>query len=176
MPALQVRDFPEELYEELRAYAEANHRSIAQQTIACVENELRRSRARMAAASRAAWSVGGAGGLTGAAEGLDGSDAFAAIGDDVPIPSFVHEAALRAESIDPFSWLKAFEIESDEVRETRRAKWEKLRERFAEMDKRWKGPKPTCEEIAQMIREDRDERTNRIIESVSTYEVALKGE
>lgn len=36
MTALQVRDFPAELYEELRAYANANHRSMAQQTIAAV--------------------------------------------------------------------------------------------------------------------------------------------
>lgn len=36
MTALQVRDFPTELYEELRAYASANHRSMAQQTIAAV--------------------------------------------------------------------------------------------------------------------------------------------
>ena len=37
MPALQVRDFPEELYEQLREYAAANHRSMAQQTIIAVE-------------------------------------------------------------------------------------------------------------------------------------------
>lgn len=41
MPALQVRDFPEELYEELREYAVRNHRSIAQQTIEAVELMLR---------------------------------------------------------------------------------------------------------------------------------------
>ena len=37
MPALQVRDFPEDLYEKLRAAAARNHRSIAQQTIAWIE-------------------------------------------------------------------------------------------------------------------------------------------
>ena len=37
MPALQVRDFPEELYDQLKALAARNHRSIAQQTVACVE-------------------------------------------------------------------------------------------------------------------------------------------
>ncbi len=37
MPALQVRDFPDELYERLKEYAELNHRSIAQQTIVAVE-------------------------------------------------------------------------------------------------------------------------------------------
>ena len=40
MPALQVRDFPEDLYEKLRAAAARNHRSIAQQTIAWVEEGL----------------------------------------------------------------------------------------------------------------------------------------
>ena len=37
MPALQVREFPEELYEELRAYAALHHRSMAQQTVAAVD-------------------------------------------------------------------------------------------------------------------------------------------
>ena len=37
MPALQVRDFPEDLYEELRVYAADRHRSMAQQTIVAVE-------------------------------------------------------------------------------------------------------------------------------------------
>ena len=37
MPPLQVRDFPKDLYEQLREYAAANHRSIAQQTIVAVD-------------------------------------------------------------------------------------------------------------------------------------------
>lgn len=41
MPALQVRDFPEDVYEQLRLCAERNHRSIAQQTIVAVEEMLR---------------------------------------------------------------------------------------------------------------------------------------
>lgn len=41
MPALQVRDFPEELYEELRVFSTKNHRSMAQQTIAAVEQQIR---------------------------------------------------------------------------------------------------------------------------------------
>ena len=48
MPALQVRDFPEDLYEELRAAAVRNHRSIAQQTIAYVEAGLRGETAKTA--------------------------------------------------------------------------------------------------------------------------------
>ncbi len=37
MPALQVRNFPVDLYERLRECAERDHRSIAQQTIIAVE-------------------------------------------------------------------------------------------------------------------------------------------
>lgn len=40
MPALQVRDFPPTLYDELKEYAARNHRSIAQQTIIAVEEML----------------------------------------------------------------------------------------------------------------------------------------
>jgi len=45
MPALQVRDFPEELYEELRVFAQQEHRSIAQQTIVAVQDYLTRQKA-----------------------------------------------------------------------------------------------------------------------------------
>ncbi|RDB61513.1 argininosuccinate lyase [Gordonibacter sp. 28C] len=40
MPALQVREFPDDLYEQLKAYAASQHRSIAQQTIVAVEQML----------------------------------------------------------------------------------------------------------------------------------------
>ena len=40
MPALQVRDFPDDLYEQLKEYAASQHRSIAQQTIVAVEQML----------------------------------------------------------------------------------------------------------------------------------------
>lgn len=42
MPALQVRDFPQDLYDRLQAQAKLEHRSIAQQTIASVERDLDR--------------------------------------------------------------------------------------------------------------------------------------
>ena len=37
MPALQVRDFPDDLYEKLKELAAREHRSVAQQTIVAVE-------------------------------------------------------------------------------------------------------------------------------------------
>jgi plasmid stability protein len=40
MPALQVREFPIDLYEELRVYAAQENRSIAQQTIVAVREYL----------------------------------------------------------------------------------------------------------------------------------------
>lgn len=41
MPALQVRDFPEDLYEKLKECAEQEHRSIAQQTTYILSRYLR---------------------------------------------------------------------------------------------------------------------------------------
>ncbi|WP_165253888.1 argininosuccinate lyase [Adlercreutzia sp. ZJ304] len=42
MPALQVRDFPADLYEDLKKCAAREHRSMAQQTIKAVEEMLNR--------------------------------------------------------------------------------------------------------------------------------------
>ena len=44
MPALQVKDFPAELYEELRACAAAEARSISQQTVSYQRENLRANR------------------------------------------------------------------------------------------------------------------------------------
>jgi hypothetical protein len=40
MPLLQVRDVPKELYEKLSQVAEAEHRSIAQQTVVLLKKAL----------------------------------------------------------------------------------------------------------------------------------------
>ena len=40
VPALQVRDFPEDTYQRLKTYAVSQHRSIAQQTIVAVTRML----------------------------------------------------------------------------------------------------------------------------------------
>ncbi len=44
MPALQVRDFPQDLYDELKECAATEHRSLAQQTVHAVEEMLTRRR------------------------------------------------------------------------------------------------------------------------------------
>jgi plasmid stability protein len=60
MPLLQVRDFPPDLYDRLRRKADADHRSIAQQTVALLEEALdsppsnRARRAEVLAAIKAA--------------------------------------------------------------------------------------------------------------------------
>ena len=150
MPALQVRDFPDELYEDLRVYAAQNHRSIAQQTIACVENELRRRKLRNPAADE-----GGS-----HANPTESSYDPAA---ELPIPAHVREAVLRAQSVDPFGWLALFHVELDEEREARHARWKALDSRFEQFDTRWIGPKPSAEDIVLTIRDSRDERTDAII-------------
>lgn len=40
MPALQVRDLPQDLYDKLKYRAEREHRSLAQQTIVAIEEHL----------------------------------------------------------------------------------------------------------------------------------------
>jgi hypothetical protein len=40
MPALQVRDFPAELYEELKARAQCENRSLSQQAIVAIREHL----------------------------------------------------------------------------------------------------------------------------------------
>lgn len=41
MPALQIRDLPQGLYDELRRRAEREHRSLAQQATVAIEQHLR---------------------------------------------------------------------------------------------------------------------------------------
>ena len=144
MPALQVRDFPQDLYDELREYAELNHRSIAQQTIACVESEIRRSKAM-----------------------AEGEAERSSAGIDIPLA--IHEAAMRARGVDPFGWAGAFQVEGEEAREARSAKWEELRKLFAGLAERWNGPSPTCDELAQAVSEDRDARTDSIMMNVEGF-------
>jgi hypothetical protein len=143
MPALQVRDFPQELYDELRDFAARNHRSIAQQTIACVENDIRRSRERA----------------------TQGSADFA----DVPVPPAMHGAAMQARAVDAFGWANAFRAESPEQLEERRARREALRGQLAALAGCWKGQPPSCEEVARAVREGREDRADQIAMNVEQF-------
>ncbi len=142
MPALQVRDFPDDLYAQLKTLAAQNHRSIAQQTVACVENELARQRFHASAG--------------GTAE------------DDIEVPPNVRAAAERARVVEP--WAAALEVEPEEVIQARRERRRRVLEEASKIT--WKGPELTPDDIAEMIREDREGRTNHVIESVLRAESA----
>jgi len=138
MPALQVRDFPDELYERLKASAAKNHRSIAQQTVAFVEAQLQQE---------------------------DAKD-VAILAPDFSVPFItpnVREASVRACDVDPFDWLRDFDEEPKEVLEARRKKRRQLRGQAKKLSKAWIGPKPTAEQIAEMVRDEREGRANRIM-------------
>lgn len=120
MPALQVRDFPDELYEELKTYAASQHRSIAQQTIVAVEQMLASNKA---------------------SHYWDGAELHRVVR---PAPSF------------------SFDTEAE-----RAARIEKRKALFAEMKKiKWKGPKPTADEIVEMIHEGRRERDRQLSDTL----------
>ena len=42
MPSVQVKEFPQGLYDELKAYAETQHRSMSQQLIVAAEQMMNR--------------------------------------------------------------------------------------------------------------------------------------
>lgn len=129
MPALQVRDFPPSLYDELKEYAARNHRSIAQQTIIAVEEML-------AAAS-----------ASGCAEvRMDGSS-----------PSYAQGAVVsQAASEGAVCFGRR---ESPEAREARKRRRQQLFKMFDEIP--WKGSRRTTDEIAALVREGRDEASDR---------------
>lgn len=150
MPALQVRDFPDDLYEMLKASAKANHRSLAQQTVAFVERGLRDER--LSARYGGAYDMG--------------------------IAPSAHEAAMRARLVNPFNPFvgTGLEIEPEEVIEARKEKRRRLRKRIAELNAKWDGPKPTTEEVVQMIREDRDHRGDDVMADIEEHLEARRRE
>lgn len=137
MPALQVRDLPEEMYVDLKACAARNHRSIAQQTIAFIEDGLERDR-----------------------EGASSSPEL----HDALLYDKVREAMDNARPIRPFSWLSAVESEPDDVVKARQAKRDKLVERIRSFPP--PRMSATCEGIAKMIREERDVRADSVAGAV----------
>lgn len=143
MPALQVRDFPDALYDQLKASAKEDHRSISQQTVAAVEQFLA---LRQRESDRDAVSV-------------------------FEIPPNVRAASERVRSVDPFNPFlgTGLEIEPEEVIEARKEKRRRLRKHIAELSEKWQGPMPTAEEVAQMIREDRDRRSDDVLSQMEEY-------
>ena len=134
MPALQVRDFPEELYGQLKEYAAANHRSIAQQTIIAVEEML----------------ADAAGILENAASSEDGrSKRYVAD----RIPTELSGEAQEAISFPGF-------VDHDSA--ARAARIERRKQLFKEFDEiPWRGPELSTEDIVAMVREGRDYMSER---------------
>ncbi|MEC4273053.1 argininosuccinate lyase [Adlercreutzia sp. R25] len=130
MPALQVRDFPATLYDQLKECAARNHRSIAQQTIIAVEE--------MLAASIAL--------------------------DTESVPSRERDFSTaeglgrRCGAFEKSGYIGR--CETDEAREARRGKRQQILKRFDEIP--WKGPKPSTDEIVALVREGRDELSDRV--------------
>lgn len=130
MPALQVRDFPEDLYSQLKACAARNHRSVAQQTIAYVEQGMM-----MEGGGECYW---------------DGRR--------------LHRPA------------QSSVIDFDTERE-RQERIERRKEIFARIRARnegLSGPKPTSDEIVELVRECRREQDRRISDSLGlSYDEAI---
>lgn len=126
MPALQVREFPQELYEQLKLCAESEHRSIAQQTIVSVEEMIR---------NRANANSYGSGSSTSSEQ-----------------PRMVASP-------------RYCDFSTNEERSARIRKREKIFAEIRRMSEEHPNPEPSVEEIVQTIREQREERTNRILEA-----------
>lgn len=139
MPALQVRDFPDELYVQLKECADNEHRSIAQQTIVAVEEMLR---ARASAAERR---EGGS-----APAGVEAQDALAD-----RVADAVASRTMRTPSCLDFS-----------TEAERQARIQKRKEIFARIDRmnaERTTPPPSAEQVVQWVREGREEHTNDIL-------------
>lgn len=129
MPALQVRDFPDELYEQLKECAARNHRSIAQQTIAYVEQGMSR----------------------------EGTEREFQV-----IRGGKHASGEKPRSIY---------VPRRDSEEERAARIAKRKAAFEDIKKLpWNGPLPVGDEIVEMIRESREERTNQILENTGFFE------
>ena len=132
MPALQVRDFPAALYDELKECAARNHRSIAQQTIIAVEEML--SEASAPSCARAGR------GLSQDSECGPSSRA----GHEFSVPFDGGMVGLR------------------ESRAAREARLRKRQQLFEECDEiPWKGGGLSTEDIVTMVREGRDRLSDR---------------
>ncbi|MDO4290614.1 MAG: argininosuccinate lyase [Eggerthellaceae bacterium] len=123
MPALQVRDFPDDMYEQLKECAAREHRSIAQQTIAFVEQGIRQ---------------------------------------------YSGEYYWDGKTLHRPVQMLGFDTEKERL-----ARIEKRKALFSEFKEiEWKGPKPTSEEMVEMLHEMREERTERILRASGFYDEA----
>lgn len=139
MPALQVRDFPATLYDELKEYAARNHRSIAQQTIIAVEEML----AEASALRQEPFPVD-----------ADRLSRSAPRNGDIQLAS----AGVAKGS---------FWQERGAIEESRAQRRQQIFANFDELN--WKCKTLTTDEIIALVREGREERTDRIMASLDPF-------
>ena len=176
MTALQVRDLPEDIYEKLKECAAYNHRSIAQQTTAFIEEGLIRQgyyagktpdapiiAAGLAVSSSEPAAVHPS---VSVSRGIGAGLAYA-FEHDIQIPPAVREASARARDVSPFSWAAGLEFEPEEVLQARCEKRRRLIEEIKGIE--WGNSLPTVEETIAMIREERENWSLETIESVESY-------
>ena len=156
MPALQVRELPDETYALLKTCAAESHRSIAQQTLAFIEESLAR---RGYGESSGAIARNACDGKTTA------GTAFSL--DDVPIPQNVRSASERARFVNPFNWESALAMEPDAVVAARKEKRRQLGEMIASIE--WSDSAPALVEAPEALYESRDERADAIMANVESY-------
>ncbi len=127
MPPLQVRDLPQDLYEQFKRITELEHRSLAQQTIVALEYYLENHEVR--------------------------NGKVVEKGPAAPAPFVPFERDGVTYMVDP-----------NETPEQRRARLDALFERIRS---RTLLPVPEgYESIADMLRQEREARTDRILEAV----------
>ena len=139
MPALQVRDFPATLYDELKEYAARNHRSIAQQTIIAVEEMLAE-----ASALR--------------------QEPFPFDADRLSRPAPRNgDIQLASAGVAKGSFWQ----ERGAIEESRAQRRQQIFANFDELN--WKSKTLTTDEIVALVREGREERTDRIMASLDPF-------
>lgn len=141
MPALQVRDFPEDLYDQLKACAARNYRSVAQQTIAYVEQGMA-----MESGGECYWD--GRGGGEHQWDGRDGWNSWSS--------RFLHRPA-RSNMID---------FGTERERQERIERRREIFTRIHALNEGVSGSKPTADEIVGLVHECRRERGRQISSSL----------
>ena len=141
MPALQVRDFPDALYDALKESAARNHRSIAQQTTAFIEEGLGREAS-----------------YTNVDEGLSTANAA----ELAALSTAVREASARTRFVDPFDWAAAYEAESSATAEERKRRRAKAKQMISRVNT---STGQSFEDVAALVRSIRENR----LDSVSNH-------
>ena len=149
MPALQVRDFPIELYEELREFAEQNHRSMSQQVVVAVEQMIHGTPENTTALRES-----GSNSLCG--ECVNDTSHESLIDQEHPVMhpvQYRHRPRISSNSVIKDSYSQA----------EREARIRKRRELFAYIEETAKDLPPDLPDPVEMVRESRREREEHLM-------------